>query len=725
MVPRKKKGATLALVISLMFVFLFIGAAFFVWQLLIGGGKELQHATDSGNLNVAKQSLKTPDYVIPAGVDPTTGTDLRAEFKDVLDSGFKVNLLNFNRLVGKAVLAQLNAKAEGTPAAKENARQLTVAVYNIGQTLQSQLASSSSLKSQFEDVSNKNSVRMLQHPNDGAQGGVQHTDAEYALSYVARGKASNLYIDRAELPPGVQFSNSDIVKKDVGGDKEFLVGYSELSTSKNLAGIPQTWTVPLRPGEQPHLIGVDDFANGTQPPFSPFTLPNAFKSGGQSNFIRASADVKLRSCAVVGVLDKTFPLLSSGGVIIVDNAGDFVRSDTINDSGSSIYADTHKMMEPAGVEIFKVKANSGTFTDGKQEHEFMLRSTGNPYPSMDITPQSTQMSGFEGTPSTNGPEAEVKTYPGNESPSAEEFWAIKMRDQQRYVSRFPERRQIMGVNDRSDYGATVGGATTSYVHVAYCNNLSFSGGGGSANPSECGNTPVFAAYFNGDVGVPSGGTGSTTYNDLMPLEQYILKIQGGFGAGAGCVFVQPMGPIDGCANGTIGSPMKHITGSPPFPIGTLQNLMDDTGAGGVKADMVARIHQIVPNSDAESLFSKPIPFGAMLYIYNKDGQLVMDSNKPSSLQYEYNVNQPNRPVISAPQNIPDGTRQFGHVPIEIIQKNGQGWIAGSVWECGSGRADGRSNSVSLWYPSSGKGGLLGILRFQNCTEAGGPDWCCP
>lgn len=724
MVPRKKKGATLALVISLMFVFLFIGAAFFVWQLLIGGGKELQHATDSGNLNVAKQSLKTPDYVIPAGVDPTTGTDLRAEFKDVLDSGFKVNLLNFNRLVGKAVLAQLNAKAEGTPAAKENARQLTVAVYNIGQTLQSQLASSSSLKSQFEDVSNKNSVRMLQHPSAGAQGGVQHTDAEYALSYVARGKASNLYIDRAELPPGVQFSNSDIVRKDVGGDKEFLVGYSELSTSKNLTGIPQTWTVPLRPGEQPHLIGVDDFANGTQPPFSPFTLPNAFKSGGQSNFIRASADVKLRSCAVVGVLDKTFPLLSSGGTIIVDNAGDYITSDTINDSGSSIYADTDKMMEPAGVEIFKVHANNGLFSDGKQDHEFMLHSSGNQYPSLSISHQSTQSSGFgggEGDPGMGSPENEVKSYPGNDSPTSEDYWAMKMRDESRYVSRFADRRHIMGLDGRSDYGTTVGGATTSFIHVAYCNNLSFSGGNGSANPSECGDTPVFAAYFRGDIGVPSGGTGSTTYSDLMPLEQYILKIQGGFGAGAGCVFVPSMGPIGGCARGTVGSPMKHIVGSPPFPIGTLQELMSDTGADGVKPDMVARIHQIVPGSDAESLFSKPVPFGAMLYIYNKDGQLVMDSNKPSSLQYEYNKTQPNRPVISPPLNIPDGSEQFGNHPITVRGR----WVNDSVWECGSGRADGRSNAVSTWYPSSGKGGLLGILRFQNCTEASGPDWCCP
>ncbi len=721
MVPRKKKGATLALVISLMFVFLFIGAAFFVWQLLIGGGKELQHATDSGNLNVAKQSLKTPSYVIPAGPDPTTGTDLRAEFKDVVDPGFKVNLLNFNRLVGKAILAQLNAKSEGTAAAKENARQLTDAVYKIGQQLQSQLASSSSLKSQFEDVSNKNSVRMLQHPDTAGQAGVSHTDAEYALSYVARGKASNLYIDRAELPPGAQFSNSDIVKKDVGGDKEFLVGYSELSTSKNLSGMPQTWTVPLRPGEQPHLIGVDDFANGTEPPFNPYTLPNAFKSGGETNFIRASADVKLRSCAVVGVLDKTFPLLSSGGTIIVDNAGAYIDSDTINDSGSSIYADKDKMMEPAGVEIFKVRANNGTFSDGKQEHEFMLHSSGNQYPSLSITPQSTQTAGIESSPTLGNPENEVKTYPGNDSPSSEDYWAMKMRDQPRYVSQWPDRRRIMGVDGRTDYGATVGGPTSSFVHVAYCNNLSFSGGGGAANPSECGNTPVFAAYFRGDIGVPSGGTGSTTYTDLMPLEQYILKIQGGFGAGAGCVFVPAMGPIGGCANGTVGSPMKHITGSPPFPIGTLQDLMNDTGAGAVKSDMLARIRQIVPNSDADSIFSKPIPFNSIMYIYNKEGSLVMDTNKPSSLQYDYNRNQPNRPVITPPMNIPDGTRQDSSHPIQVSGT----WVSGSMWECGSGRADGRSNSVASWYPSSGKGGLLGILRFQNCTEASGPDWCCP
>lgn len=55
------RGATLSLVVVTTLVIMVLGMGIFFLTKLLGGARELQNATDSGNLNVAKQSLRTPD----------------------------------------------------------------------------------------------------------------------------------------------------------------------------------------------------------------------------------------------------------------------------------------------------------------------------------------------------------------------------------------------------------------------------------------------------------------------------------------------------------------------------------------------------------------------------------------------------------------------------------------------------------------------------------------
>lgn len=736
--PRRKQGATLALVISLVFVFLLVGAAFFIWQLLVGGGKELQHATDSGNLNVAKQSLKTPSYTIPDAVSAITNTNLRKEFKDVIEAdNYQVNLLNFNRLVGKAIFAQLNAKAEGTPEAKANADAITQAVYSIGDQLQSQLASASSLKSQFEGISNQNSTRMLDHPHGATGPTVSHTDAEYQISYMARGHASNVFIDSSQFPVDangntVGLSANDTVSKNTGnGNKTFLKGYTEFSSDSGITAT-KTYAIPLRPGEQPHLVGVDDFNRDSTAPF-PRAIPNAFKSGGQATFVRTGTNIGLRSCAVVGVLDNTFPLTSPGGVIVIDNTGNTVGSVVINDGGSTIYAGP--MMAPKGIEIFSCTAMNGTFpsrsdgTGAGGTRQYMAYYDGSgPMPSDTIKghAQSTQ----DGNVTHQDPENSCHSYPENGMLDGTDIWAFTMHNQSRYVSRYPERCQIMGTTGGGAPGTTVGGTATKVQHVATCNNLSFdSGGGGDSNPActDSKNTKdggVFPSFLNGDVGVGSGETGTTTYNDLMPLEQYILAVHGGFGGSAGCVAVPALGSVGACAINGQGSGLKHIQNSlPPWSPGTLDQLLSDTGTPQiVRDDLARRMKQIAPNADPNSMFSQVVPFNKVMYISgNGPNQLMMTSSAPDTLQFNYaaQMYNANRPIKT--NNIPDGNPVSGSNTIAVSGT----WVPGSYWECGAGRQTGQSSSVSKWYPSSGKGGLLGVLRFNNCPEADGPDWCCP
>jgi hypothetical protein len=733
--PRRKQGATLALVISLVFVFLLVGAAFFIWQLLVGGGKELQHATDSGNLNVAKQSLKTPSYTVPDSISPITNTNLRTEFKDVIAAdNNQVNLLNFNRLVGKAIFAQLNAKAEGTNEAKTNADQITQAVYSIGQQLQNQLAASSSLKSQFEGISNQNSTRMLDHPNGATGPTISQTDSEYQIAYMARGHASNVFIDPSQYPVDasgnpITLSANDTVTKDVNGNHTFLKGYTEFSSDAGITST-KTYAIPLRPGEQPHLVGIEDFNRNATAPF-PNALPNAFKSGGQATFVRTGANVGLRSCAVVGVLEKTFPITSPGGVIIIDNTGNTISSVVINDGGSTIFAGP--MMAPKGIEIFSCTANSGTFparSDGTGRGGSRMYM--GYYDGSGALPSDTIKGHAQSTQDSNvmhqDPENSCRSYPENGMLDGSDIWGFTMHNQTRYVSRFAERCQIMGTAGAGAPGTTIGGTATKVQHIATCNNMSFDSGGGGDSSPQCtdeNNTKnVFPSFLNGDVGVHSGDSGSTTYSDLMPLEQYILAVHGGFGGSAGCVSVPALGSVGTCAINGRGSGLKHIQNSlPPWSPGTLDQLLSDTNTPpAVHEDLARRMRQIAPNADPNSIFTQVIPFNKIVYISgNGPNQLVMSTSSPSTLQYNYTaqINNPNRPVVT--NHIPDGNPINGTHTIPVSGT----WVPGSYWECGSGRQTGQSSSVSKWFPSSGKGGLLGVLRFNNCPEADGPDWCCP
>lgn len=53
-------GATLGFVVAVTLTVILIGGAFFFFARMLGGARELQHITDAGNLNVAKQSLVRP-----------------------------------------------------------------------------------------------------------------------------------------------------------------------------------------------------------------------------------------------------------------------------------------------------------------------------------------------------------------------------------------------------------------------------------------------------------------------------------------------------------------------------------------------------------------------------------------------------------------------------------------------------------------------------------------
>ena len=61
---RKGSGATLALVVVCTIIIIMVGIGAFLLMQLVGGQRELQHTSDAGDLNVAKQALIRPNVLL-------------------------------------------------------------------------------------------------------------------------------------------------------------------------------------------------------------------------------------------------------------------------------------------------------------------------------------------------------------------------------------------------------------------------------------------------------------------------------------------------------------------------------------------------------------------------------------------------------------------------------------------------------------------------------------
>src|ERR1700733_7414146 len=117
---RKQRGATLSLVACVALLVVLIGLACFFMAKIIGGARELQNATDSGNLNVAKQSLRSPTVKIFAN----SGNDLSGPMLADAQANFlpqkdpatgEIDLFVYNKLVGQAMLVGMNAASDNYP----------------------------------------------------------------------------------------------------------------------------------------------------------------------------------------------------------------------------------------------------------------------------------------------------------------------------------------------------------------------------------------------------------------------------------------------------------------------------------------------------------------------------------------------------------------------------------------------------------------------------------
>lgn len=327
---RKKRGGTLALVAAATITLILLGICFFFLAQIFGGEREIQHATDSGNLNVAKNALRRPDIPLNSGKEQQLYGQL-GDRSLVNNAGPPVcppvNLLTYDRLFAQCLLACINAKADPGPGqlgvqhAQEMVDILQSGDNSIGGRLSNELSKTSGnrLFSNFSDTGSQNSLRML-----GANSSLGHVDSEFAVSYLEQTNA-DIGATNIEVLPSLRDlfpANLQSAIFTTKGSKTYLRGYVSPSVASG-AGTPVG--VPLQPGDQPHLVSNKTFdsqmtrgsafANAKVP-------PNGFRSKSQANESRTNQNAATIACAEVGSLNLSFDFSAPYAYIKIVNGPD-------------------------------------------------------------------------------------------------------------------------------------------------------------------------------------------------------------------------------------------------------------------------------------------------------------------------------------------------------------------------------------------------------------------
>jgi hypothetical protein len=396
---RRNSGATLAFVAGSIIFIVIVALAFYFLSQLLGGGRELQAATNSGSLNVAKQSILTPKVSVPSG-DQTTA-DMKEILLGVLPND-EVNLLSFNRMVGAAMLVALNAEADGNASANPPGSLKNAATFidlvegsngggggapSAGQSLKSALANGSGWAQKFfNDTANGNSLRML-----GDTSTPTWQAADFQVGYFAATQPANISVNnlRAGTTNNLPFTNiaalgenmtasalspaqfpkdtnnNDIAKKDPSSNDTLILGYTGMdfkSVGRRL------FAVPLDP--QPHLVSLSEFkkpAVTSAPPGASDGMvipPNAFMNGAIAKEQRKQSqkDVHMLAAAMAGTNQRPFEVSMPYGYIVLDNhlkenMGSIkINPDTVfaNELGAGIPSDgSSGYFEPLGANQIK------------------------------------------------------------------------------------------------------------------------------------------------------------------------------------------------------------------------------------------------------------------------------------------------------------------------------------------------------------------------------------
>jgi hypothetical protein len=349
---RTKQGSTLSLVIACAIVIILLGIGFIFMGFIFGGHTESQHAADSGSLNVAKNAINAPFLPVSSLGANDAGLAMAACLTPPpgypSDSFQGLNLFNFNRMVGQAMLVGLNADAEGSGQADAQIAVQFVegSASSLGGQLQSTLAAPAWASTDYQAITG-NVLRMLVGQNGAAQGAPTFQNSDFQIGYMdalpsdisANLNATNIDMsvftsgnaayNAAAMPFNYTTGAADAFKNaTVPGPNgtALMAGYVPMQTGSGGSALT-IYGVPINPGMQPHLVSSTLFnQEETQPGAGSVWLPpNAFAIGATATLQSAlqsgnpNAQNHVYSVSTVGTQQAAMPLSIPGGYMIVNN----------------------------------------------------------------------------------------------------------------------------------------------------------------------------------------------------------------------------------------------------------------------------------------------------------------------------------------------------------------------------------------------------------------------
>lgn len=357
---RTRQGATLGFTLVTTMVMISVGFAAFYLSKLLGGHRELSHASDAGTLGVAKDGVQYPH--VKTNSTPTH----RSPFDGLVDHSVKgFNLHTYNRAVGQAFLVALNAEAEGdeSPEGIRNARNLILTLQGqngLGAKLSDKLAKpgdgkDSWVTASFLPPASSNSLRMLAHFDSTPKLAYSVRPDNYAVSYVRPGE-SEVATSNTNIELGKNFSSqvplrdynfakrvsvpSNFCAEDKSKSYKSLRGYDPIKVGR----VGTICAVTMSPFEQPHLVSNRYFERNSVSPASAAGLvipPNAFQTVVSTADKRTSLGLNMKTASMVGTEAINIPLTSNApntehlsaslskydlaiprGYLVIDNEGD-------------------------------------------------------------------------------------------------------------------------------------------------------------------------------------------------------------------------------------------------------------------------------------------------------------------------------------------------------------------------------------------------------------------
>ena len=346
---RRKRAASMVLVVAFILALAVIIVAAIALINLLGGGQQMQRATDAGNLSLARSVLVKVAVPIPNSGDAV-------QFNGVTDhtSGTNgvVNLRNINRVMAQSMIVNFNAhqisKDGLDQGATSHAASITLTAQSLGKQLSDQLAKPSSVEDFFSSIAKLNPTKQF-GPQDISPLGAP------TFSYLDRTGASNVYIAASAMPDydfatktsktyndkvsgWVTAVSSDV---DPSGNHNYLKGYLEGMTPDT--SFANTYFVPLKPGAKPHLVSQVDFdlnkkassgANAfswTQP------VPNSLSLKAQAQSAQGY-NGGFNACAIVEPIDpKGFAAALPHGFVRIQNGASSPATGVANGNKQDVF----------------------------------------------------------------------------------------------------------------------------------------------------------------------------------------------------------------------------------------------------------------------------------------------------------------------------------------------------------------------------------------------------